>query len=190
MSIEYKQNVTEELLNSLKKSTGIQITDVVYEDGNEVFDEIKEYVDSVLPIYSKVTEAEVSEIMTVVEGRNNGTLKVHECITLWFIDGSHLRFSPLGKDALEITRLWVKPENHGNGIGSFLMETFENIVTEIIGELTRIELECTGGLGIGGNFQSTPIEEQKMFFERFGYKVIKSVNGVLRLRKGKYRNRA
>lgn len=179
MSIVYKQNVTEELLNSLKKSTGIKITDVVYENGNVIFDEIKEYVDSVLPIYSKVTEAEVSEIMTVVEGRNNGTLKVHECITLWFIDGSHLRFSPLGKDALEITRLWVKPENHGNGIGSFLMETFENIVIEIIGELPRIELECTGGLGIGDNFQSTPIEEQRKFFEKFGYKVKKRREGII-----------
>lgn len=183
MSIEYKENVTEELLNSLKKSTGIKITDVVYENGNVVFDEIKEYVHSVLPIYSKVTEVEVSEIMTVVEGRNNGTLKVHECITLWFIDSSHLRFSPLGKDALEITRLWVKPENHGNGIGSFLMEIFENIVIEIIGELPRIELECTGGLGIGDNFQSTPIEEQRKFFEKFGYKVMKKSNALIHMTK-------
>ena len=184
MNIQYKQNVTEELLNSLKKSTGIKITDVVYENGNEVFDEIKEFIGSILPVHAKMMEVEISEIMTVVEGRNNATLKVHECITLWFIDGSHLRFSPSGDDALELTRLWVKPENHGKGIGSFLMETFENIVVEIIGELPRIELECTGGLGMGGNFQSTPIEEQRMFFEKFGFDVAKRSEGIIRMIKG------
>ena len=170
MSIEYKHNVTEELLNSLKKSTGIKITDVVYENGNEVFDEIKEFIESILPVHAKMMEVEISEIMTVVEGRNNATLKVHECITLWFIDGSHLRFSPLGNDALELTRLWVKPENHGKGIGGFLMETFENIVLEIIGGLPRIELECTGTVGLGDNSQYTPLSKQINFFMKFGYK--------------------
>jgi GNAT superfamily N-acetyltransferase len=158
-------------LNSIKKSTGIKITDVVYENGNEVFDEIKEFVESILPVHAKMMEVEISEIMTVVEGRNNATLKVHECITLWFIDGSHLRFSPSGDDALELTRLWVKPENHGKGIGSLLMETFENIVVEIIGELPRIELECTGAVGLGDNSQSIPISKQINFFRRFGYKI-------------------
>jgi len=57
------------------------------------------------------------------------------------------------------------------GVGSFLMEQFENAVVSILGEIPPITLECTGSVGLGKNAQETPVKEQTKFFEQFGYQI-------------------
>lgn len=168
MSLEFKKHVTPDLIKSLEEQTGMVIGRVEYHEVNSVFSKMKEYIESYVGDGGFI-QVKFGDMNTIVETKESATLKVHECITLVYLDGSHLRFSPFDEDGIELTRLWVNPENQRIGLGSYLMEIFEDALMNILGELPRIRLECNGAVGFGQNTQHTPIEGQVKFFKRFGY---------------------
>ena len=101
-------------------------------------------------------------------------MKYHNCITFYLPDGSHLRFSP-HKDGLELTRLYIIPENQGQGLGTTLMEIFLNYLEKTLNDIPEIIIELTGAVGYGENYISSGINNQSRFYEKFGF-LIKKYN--------------
>ena len=96
-----------------------------------------------------------------------------EATTIILPDGSHLRIKSRAK-SLDITRVWVKPDSHGKGYGSFLMSLVMASIRQFIIEthtLPKIILETTGSVGVGKNLQTTPVWKQVKFFNKFGFVV-------------------
>lgn len=184
MSLEFKKHVTPDLIKSLEEQTGMLIGRVEYHEVNSVFSKMKEYIESYVGEGGFI-QVKFGEMNTIVETKEHSTLKVHECITLVYMDGSHLRFSPFDEDGIELTRLWIKSENQRIGLGTYLMEIFEDALINILGELPRIRLECNGSIGFGQNTQHTPIEGQVNFFKRFGYETTENMenDGLVKLMK-------
>ena len=90
-------------------------------------------------------------------------------------DGSHLRFKTRA-NSIDITRVWVNPENHRKGLGTYIMNIFMGVVTDYFTtheKLPKIVLECSGTVGLGENQQQTPIESQLKFFSKFGFEVVR-----------------
>lgn len=182
MSLEFKKHVTPDLIKSLEEQTGMLIGRVEYHEVNSVFSKMKEYIESYVGEGGFI-QVKFGEMNTIVETKEHSTLKVHECITLVYMDGSHLRFSPFDEDGIELTRLWIKSENQRIGLGTYLMEIFEDSLINILGKLPRIRLECNGSIGFGQNTQHTPVEGQIKFFKRFGYETTKVGNGLFQMTK-------
>ena len=100
-----------------------------------------------------------------------------EATTISTPDGSHVRFKSRAK-SIDISRVWVNPENHGKGVGTLLMETL--LIGGVLDSMVnnpelrndwKIILECTGEVGLGENYQETPVSQQVRFFKRFGFVV-------------------
>lgn len=88
-------------------------------------------------------------------------------------DAFCLNIHPRAK-SLDITRVWVHPDLHGQGLGSALMESVMNQVLLYIREkkdFPKIILECCGSVGGGSNYQETRVEDQIRFFSKFGFEV-------------------
>ena len=88
-------------------------------------------------------------------------------------DGSHIRFGTRAK-SLDISRVWVSPENHGKRVGTYLVGMVLIGVLKWIEdnpekEFPKVTLECTGSVGLGENRQDTPIKDQMRFFGKFGF---------------------
>jgi hypothetical protein len=164
----------EEEIKSIRSASGINIISVEEVDDNEVFLKLKESFYPFFTVYSMVEiplQFEASDIYTIVEFKKGAKMKVHNCLYFQFLDGSHLRFSPHGKDGLEISRVMVNPNNMGEGIGTRLMVLFFDFVGTILGEIPPVYLECTGSVGLGENNQTRSISDQTGFFRKFGFKV-------------------
>lgn len=98
---------------------------------------------------------------------------VSEATTISLPNGSHLRIKSRAK-SLDITRVWINPDSHGKGHGSFLMSLVMASIREFIIEtktLPKIILETTGSVGAGQNLQTTPVWKQVKFFNKFGFVV-------------------
>jgi hypothetical protein len=94
-----------------------------------------------------------------------------ECTTFYTPDGSHIRVKSRAK-SLDITRVWILPENHGVGLGTTLMKMVLFGVVHhrfTTGDFPKVVLECTGAVGWGENRQDTPLEDQIRFFKKFGF---------------------
>jgi hypothetical protein len=109
--------------------------------------------------------------ITLIEKKKGGILKLSNTITLFLQDGSHLRCSPYKEDSIEISRIWVNPINHRNGIGSMLMNLFFELIQFSESEPSSYFLECTGAVGLGDNAQTIGIDVQTKFFRKFGFRV-------------------
>ena len=99
--------------------------------------------------------------------------------TITYPDGSHIRFCATGSDRVDISRVWISPENQGKGLGTQLM----NIVMgaafayyETTLKTPKMYLECIGGVGYGENFQRTPVLKQVKFFNKFGFTKVSKKN--------------
>lgn len=100
-----------------------------------------------------------------------------EATTISTSDGSHLRFKSRAK-SIDLSRVWVNPDNHRKGVGTLLMNTFliKGVLDSVVKNPQlqkdwKIVLECTGEVGLGENYQSTPVSQQIRFFKRFGFVV-------------------
>ena len=163
----------QDVIKSIKESTGIKIVSVEEVEDNQAFLAVKEEFDqrfSFFDVNSPISY-EYSNINSVVDMKKGGKLKTHNYVYFSFPDNSHLRFSPHGKDGLEISRVWVNPNNLGMGIGTLLMEYFFDVVGDTLGEIPELYLECTGSIGYGENKQDSPISKQTAFFRKFGFRV-------------------
>ena len=96
-----------------------------------------------------------------------------EATTLSLPDGSHIRFKSRAK-SVDISRVWVSPENHGRKLGTLLMGVvllpiFKYVMENPEKPFPKIVLECTGSVGYGENQQDTDVEKQVKFFSKFGF---------------------
>lgn len=107
----------------------------------------------------------------VSRNKMNHTLTVHPFIRL-DINTNHIGIVPNG-NGLEISRLYIKPEHQGKGMGTMLMDIFLTMLIEI-GSDFNVVLETTGFVGMGENELHTPITEQTRFFRKFGFRVEQS----------------
>ncbi len=153
-------------LKPLEKQMGIKIQNCEFISNNEVFSKL---VDD-LPEIDELVEVEYSDIHSLVQFAPNNKyhMKYHNCITFFLPDGSHLRFSP-HKKGLELTRLYIYPENQGKGLGTILMTLFLNYLEKKLVEIPEIIIELTGAVGYGKNYISSGIKTQSRFYEKFGF---------------------
>lgn len=116
-------------------------------------------------------------------GRGSGyLLKVHNCLTFFFPEGSFVRISPIKNNKLEITR--IETSKPGNGIGKLLMGYLLDYIYNCLGYVPPIQVDITGAVGFGETLRNTPIEIQKNFFEKFDFKVIKKNSNFVQLERG------
>jgi GNAT superfamily N-acetyltransferase len=171
---ELKLNKKEFLLQ-YERALGMNIKDVEFVDNNEIFDKMissyKEF-ENFMNVASELNMTiEHKDFITIVEKKKGSVLKFQDTLTFFFNDGSHIRFSAFNKNGIEISRVWVRPDNHRRGFGSLLM----NLLTDFI-EFAEVQpkeffLECTGAVGTGDNHQSVGIDVQTKFFRKFGFRV-------------------
>jgi GNAT superfamily N-acetyltransferase len=165
----------EKLITDIKKTSGINIVFVDEIQDNEVFSKLKEVFETYFLLIDKFqvpVQYESSEICSIVEFPHGAKMKIHNCLFFQFPDGSHFRFSPHSTDSLEISRIMVRPEFIGNGIGTLLMEMFFEFVGSTLGEIPKLYLECTGSVGWGDNNIDYNISKQTDFFRKFGFRVL------------------
>jgi hypothetical protein len=139
----------QDVIKSIKESTGIKIVSVEEVEDNHAFLAVKKEFDqrfSFFDVNSPISY-EYSSINSVVDMKKGGKLKTHNYVYFSFPDNSHLRFSPHGKDGLKISIVWVNSNNLGMGIGTLLMEYFFHVVGDTLGEIPELFLESAGSKG-------------------------------------------
>ena len=167
----------KEKIKLLEESLKIKIINYEEVIDNDNFkmllDKIGEFVENhnLNEIPEKQLLLQSFQIITAVGLKNGSLVKNHNCITLILPDESIIRFSSYGQDGVELTRVWVKEENHKRGQGSYLMQIFFKFIEETIGFIPTIFLECTGEVGLGKNAISMNISDQTKFFRKFGFRV-------------------
>jgi GNAT superfamily N-acetyltransferase len=86
---------------------------------------------------------------------------------------AYIRFKSRAK-SVDISRVWIAPENQKKGLGTLLMTTFLFFVQETtkdLGYFPKIICECSGTVGGNKNRQETPVEVQLKFFMKFGFEL-------------------
>ena len=170
-----RRNISK-LKSALKKSNGYKPIITTYTDDgskSEDFFRLNNLIQSHIKsneLLSRYVENGVIGNVVARNGRNK-TLTIHPFIRL-DINVNHIGIVPRGK-GLEISRLYIKPEHQGKGMGTMLMDTFLTMLIEI-GSDFNVVLETTGFVGIGENELHTPITEQTRFFRKFGFRVVQS----------------
>ena len=163
---EYEEDV-EGFLAEFSSMFGNEIKDCQFVVDNEIFTSFNSKLPQIRTEYPDLS-IEGSPIFTLVETPVGWRLKYHNCLTLYFLNGCHLRFSP-HEDGLEITRLYIPPQNQGQGFGSKLMNIFLDILEKTLPKLPPILVELTGSVGTGPNQLDLPISQQEKFFAGFGF---------------------
>lgn len=171
MDEEIKEKEDRELIELIKKETGIVIHEIIRVKDNEVFLKLIESVHGYFRRF-KLFRYEIMEMNSIVGVGDKNILKIHNSLSFHFPDESMIRFSPIGHDELEITRIIVHPNNQRIGIGSKLMELLMGFLQEILGWIPTIQLECNGGIGLRENHNKTPIHEQVKFFQKFDFEIV------------------
>ena len=166
-----QESEDQELVQVLQNETGIEINEVVRITDNEVFKELLESVDGYFKRF-KLFRYMRMEMNSIVGVGDRNILKIHNSLSFHFPDNSMIRFSPLGQDELEITRIVVHPNHQRMGIGSKLMELLFDFLQEVLGRIPTLQLDCNGGVGFGDYQRDTPISEQVSFFQRFDFEII------------------
>lgn len=160
----------QELVNLIRKETGIKIRDIQRMEDNEVFKTLLDNVEEYFKRF-KVMRYNVMEMNSIVGVDKKTVLRIHNSISFHFPDDSVIRFSPFGMNGIEISRVWVTHSNQGKGIGSKLMELLFQFLEDILGEIPPLYLECNGSIGFGERQEFTPISKQTSFFRKFGFRV-------------------
>jgi hypothetical protein len=167
----------KEIIKSLEEQLKRKILSYEVIQDNENFTKLLSKVDEFVAFHnlSETPEKQILvqsfQIITIVDFKKGSKVKSHNCITLILPDESLIRFSSFGIDGVELTRIWVKEENHKKGQGSYLMDLFFKFIEDTIGYTPTIFLECTGEVGLGKNAISMDISEQTRFFRKFGFRV-------------------
>ena len=170
-----RRNISK-LKSRLKKGYGYKPIITTYTDDgskSEDFFRLNNLIHSHIKsneLFSRYVENGVIGNVVAKNGRNK-TLTVHPFIRL-DINVNHIGIVPHGK-GLKISRLYIKPEHQGKGMGTMLMDIFLTMLIEI-GSDFNIVLETTGFVGMGENELHTPISEQTRFFRKFGFRVVQS----------------
>jgi hypothetical protein len=115
------------------------------------------------------------QLYSVVEKFDVTVIKEHNTIDFILVNGSVLRVSSLDSDSIELTRILVPKTDRMKGIGSNLVVLVLSIIENVLGYVPRMELECTGGIGVGETYEEMDVSSQVSFFQRFNFKVCDSL---------------
>jgi hypothetical protein len=175
---EYKEALVQDksaFIKIYENALKTKITEVEIIDNNELFDKLLDELPAFELVMNNFTElrikTELKEFITLVQTKKGGILKFHNTITFFLEDGSHIRFSSYKSSSIEISRVWVHPYSHRNGIGSLLMDLMFDFINFAECKPNMYFLECTGAIGVGANAQSVGIDVQTKFFRKFGFRV-------------------
>ena len=164
---EYSAN-PRKFVRRIEKKLKRKVVEHGVTNDNQVYKQIVDALDfdCVHPLFS----IEESAMVTITEGVSGIRMRIHNCVTIWLTYGAHLRFAS-SDEGLEITRLYVPPNNQGQGHGTTLMRFFLRLVDDVLTNHPPIVTEVTGAVGHGANLQLTPQDRQVAFFEKFEFKV-------------------
>lgn len=182
MKKHFKEEKTNYLNNKKKFITefenqlGYKIKSVEFVENNEAYDKLcnaLEYFECYMnTVLGYDVKTQMEDMITLVEKKKGMILKFQNAITFTLLnDGSHIRISPFNINGIEISRVYVNPNNHRKGIGSLLMQLLEEFMNYIEVKPEELFLECTGAVGAGDNLQEVGIDIQTKFFRKFGFKV-------------------
>jgi hypothetical protein len=137
-------------------------------DENNVFSQIKRNLNQMKQKYYEICfECDLTSSM--VERKKKKIVKVHPFISLTLSDGSIICFGPNEQDGLEISQLVCSKK--GRGQGTYLMNTFFDILNETLGFIPPLYLECTGSIFFKEFSVLSSIHKQTKFFRKFGFRV-------------------
>ena len=135
---------------------------------NNVFSKVKSNLFQLKHKYDNII-FECDSITSNIERKKRTIRKYRAYISLNLKDGSILRFCPDEKEGLEISKLVCAKT--GKGQGTFLMNTFFEILNDILGFVPPLYLECTGNVDFKGFNVNSSIQAQTKFFRKFGFRV-------------------
>lgn len=158
-----KENISSQK-NTILPST----SQIIVIGENNVFSKMKSNLFQLKHKYDNIC-FECDHITSLVARKKRTILKHRPFISLTLKDGSILRFCPDEKEGLEISKLVCAKT--GKGQGTFLMNTFFEILNDILGFVPPLYLECTGNVDFKGVIVQSPIQTQTKFFRKFGFRV-------------------
>ena len=175
---EYKMalaNDKKAFIKTYETAFKTKIARVEIIENNVIFDKLVAELpafDTIMNTFTALPiESEYKEFLSLVQSKKGGLFKIHNTITFFLKDGSHIRFAPFMNNSIEISRVWVSPYAHRKGIGTLLMNLMFDFIDFADCKPNSYFLECTGAIGVGANAQSVGIEIQTMFFRKFGFRV-------------------
>jgi len=165
----------KEFIQKYESAFGMKIKEVEFTDNTELFEKLITAYKDFENFMNTATELNISvqhkDFLTIVEKKKGSVLKFQDTITFFLLDGSHIRFSTFNNTGIEISRVWVHPDNHQKGLGSLLMSLLFEFIEFAEVEPSEYFLECTGAIGVGDNHQSVGLDIQTKFFRKFGFRV-------------------
>jgi GNAT superfamily N-acetyltransferase len=165
-----------ELITALTEAVGFQIDRVEHVEDNWIFESLAReapLIERRDPLVKNFLNVTTRDMMSVVRSPEEAVVKVHKSIDYQTFEGSILRFSSLGDEGLELTRIQVPEESRRKGMASLLMEMAFIDFSIILGYTPEMMLECTGIVGIGSSEVSVGISAQVEFFRRQGFEIEK-----------------
>ena len=161
-------------LKAISKASGVKIRTVQEIKNSKLFNTLSKELDihfNQSP-FNKILWFLETDINTIVETPKGGVLKIHNSLDIHFIDGSVIRFSPDKEDGLELTRILIPEKNRGRGRGIDYLELVLSSIQDVLGYIPRINLECTGAIGVNHNYEDLSLDAQIKFFKKFDFLIV------------------
>ena len=177
--ITYKKNI--------EKAFGRKIVKVNFIENNSIFNNLTENFQRIVdeenivyifnnrelsyPMRDVIFQKPIFNIHSLVETKAGFILRVHNVFTIVYKNYGFMQLAPCGDDKLEITRMEIEEPN--NGFGTLFLNILFETLNRIFGYVPPIMAEITGCIGLNNNNGVTSIEQQKRFFTKNGFEVIK-----------------
>ena len=171
---EIYQKDKKKLLKLYSEETNFKIHSAEFYESKGIFKILEDSIDNYFKPEGKYYLSGMAiekEIMrSIVMNPDKTVLNIHDSITIFLPDGSHIRLSPHKDDTIEITRVLVTHEIRNIGVGSILMDIVFKFIGRTLGYLPKMFLECTGAVGLDPLNAST-VAIQTAFFRKHGFRV-------------------
>jgi len=163
---------TIELVKDIERNLGFSIDEVLEVGRNEVFEILTKRVGFHVRSrghFNGFMKVYQHQMNSIVQGPIGTTLKIHDCLDFIFSDGSIVRYSPIGDEGIELTRIQVSKGNRRKGIGTEMVNLTLVVISNILGYRPSVSLECTGSVGLQKNFEEVGLDNQISFFLKSGF---------------------
>ena len=164
----------KELIDSIFKETGIRVSSIDeiedHYDFESLVREVPPYFDN-HPKLQSVIKVFSHPMNTIVFTPEGPVMKIHNALDFVCVDGSLLRYSPIGDRDLELTRVQVAKGGRGKGFGTKFMQVTFDSFERVLGYVPEIRLECTGAVGFGETLEETSVLSQINFFKKLGFQL-------------------
>jgi len=190
----------------LKEKLGIDIKQINFYEDNEPFgnmiSKLEEFLDKDVDIFIYHEEDELTShykvkyrdflsyssptlMHSIVQKPSGFSMNVHNLLTLQMNNGSFIQITPLKNNKLEISR--IESYETRIGEGTRLLEILFDLLQFSNGYIPPLKAECTGAVGVGETYRSTPLDVQKKFFQKNGFVVKKATHQFVELERPRSR---